>query len=290
LILPGRQSPAEEPPDVIVNHVSPGFFETMGMTILRGRGDPTSDAPKATGLVVNDSLARRYFPTVSPVGQRAGIGSPTMIEITGVARDAKYDDLRTPDAPAVFITSMQSGPQRAKTFEVRSVGDPLALAGAVRRRIAEIDRDLMVYDLKTESQQAGETIAAERLTAQLAACFGSLALIMAAIGLYGVIAFNAARRTSEIGIRVALGAQRWSVMWLVLRSTLAMAALGIAAGLPAALLLARLASSLLFGVSAADPPSILAAVALLLFSAVLAAAFPARRAARLDPAAALRSE
>jgi ABC-type antimicrobial peptide transport system permease subunit len=212
-----------------------------------------------------------------------------MMEIVGVVKDAKYVNLREANRSMVYVPFTQY-PSQITEVEVRTVGDPAAAIANVRREIAAVDRRLPVLQAAEMRDQVDASIAAERLVANLSSAFGLLALTLAAVGLYGVIAFVSARRTAEIGIRMALGAQRAQVLWLVMKDALQMLAAGAALGLPAAWAASRLVSSLLFGLRAEDPSTIIVATAVLMGVGALAGFLPARRAARVDPMVALRHE
>jgi ABC-type antimicrobial peptide transport system permease subunit len=182
------------------------------------------------------------------------------------------------------------GTLTAPAMMVSAAGDPVSIVETVRRALAEVDRGMPVLNIRTLNEQLDRGSITQRLTADLSACFGGLALLMAAIGLYGVMSYSMARRTSEIGIRMALGASQGSVIWMAMRETLWMVAVGVALGLGAARWLGRVVAHQLFGLSAADPVAIGAAVAVIVCAAAVAGFVPARRAARVDPMAALRSE
>jgi predicted lysophospholipase L1 biosynthesis ABC-type transport system permease subunit len=238
-------------------------------------------------------MARYFFQDGDPIGRRFGFGrdQPTDIEIVGVARDAKSSALRGEIPRAVWIPYLQDRDALgAMTFYVRhapGAGDvPSALRAAARR----IDPGVPLYDLKTMAAQAGESLLLERLVALLSTLFGVLATLLAAVGLYGVISYSVARRTREIGIRIALGAVRPAILWGVLREAALLLAVGLAAGLPLAYLLARLAEALLYGLSPTDPVALGGAAALLALIVLAAGSVPARRATRVDPMRALRFE
>jgi predicted permease len=276
--------------ELLVNWVSPEFFETLGMTLVAGRGFTAADegaAPRAA--VINETMARLFFPGGNAIGRRfIWNNDQPPIEVVGVAQDAKYDDLRSPVEPTFFVPLFAGTWQRAKTMEVRAAGDPAALTSAIRKRVAEVDPDLMLFNVRTLEDQARESMAEERLTAGLSGFFGVLALALACVGLYGVMAFHATRRTGEIGLRMALGARRGDVVRLMLRESAVLVLIGAAIAVPAALAAGRLLGSLLFGISPSDPWTIAAAVAVMFAAAMLATYAPARRAARVDPSVALR--
>jgi predicted lysophospholipase L1 biosynthesis ABC-type transport system permease subunit len=220
----------------------------------------------------------------------AGNAARPDIEIVGVVKDSKHTNVREEARPYVYLPYTQSASIGQATFYLRSARPPEALTAAIREVVHRRDADLPVFGVKTLQRQRDESLYGERLLMALSVCFGFLAALLAAIGLYGVMAYTVSRRTSEIGIRMALGASLRSIRGLVLREAVVMAAAGLAIGLPAALASGRLARSLLFGVQAGDP-RLLAATGLLLIGVMLLAAYvPARRATRVDPLVALRHE
>lgn len=295
-----------------VNIVSPSFFDTMQIPIVLGRRLLDSDTPAAPVVaVVNQTFARTYFPTVNPLGEQfwlggggEGTGSPLRRHLTaapnnrpflivGISRDAKYTELRSRIQPTIYEPYAQS-PTYETNFEVRYRGDETAVATAVRDAMRQIDPHMPIFDLRTQIEQSKESIAEERMFADLSSCMGSLALLLAAVGLYGVMSYSVRRRTSEIGVRMALGARRTAVLSMVLRESLVVVAAGVAVGVPMALVSAHAASSVLsdvlFGVRAADPLSIVLASFTLIVFAMLASYLPARRATKVDPMMALRYE
>jgi predicted permease len=279
--------------DVYANIVAANFFETMEIPILLGRGlSPRDDQREPKVAVINQTMARKYFGDENPIGRRFGFGGPEtsgQIEIVGVVRDAKYTDLRR-QTPPTFYVPYQQEPPGQMTFAVRAADDATALIAPIRETVREVDQKLPLSDVRTQSQQVNESIAQERLFATLSSFFGLLALLLASIGLYGVMSYSVARRTNEIGIRLALGAQRGDVMRLVLRETLLLVLIGLVIGLGAAMASTRLISSMLFGLTPNDPGTILLAALLLVAVATLAGYLPARRASRVDPMVALRYE
>jgi predicted permease len=237
-------------------------------------------------------MARKYFGETNPLGQRFGFGGPEtggQIEIVGVARDAKYTDLRRETPPTVYTPYQQETPGQVN-FAVRTAGDTGALTASIREAVRDVDKNLPLFNVKTQSQQADESLAQERLFATLSSFFGLLALLLASIGLYGVMSYNVARRTNEIGIRMALGARRGDVVRLVLQETLLLVLIGLVVGFGTALATTRLISSMLFGLTPNDPITIMLAAWLLIGVAMLAGYLPARRASRIDPMVALRYE
>ena len=274
--------------------VGPAYPQTMGMRIVQGRAVDVRDIAGGPRVaMVNEAFVRRYFPSVTAIGRHVGFeDSKPDIEIVGVLADAQFHDAREAAEPMAFPAMLQEQSQFALDceFAIRTAGDPAAATGEVRSAIAEVDPNLPVNDPRTLASQVSRTFDTVRLAARLVAFFGALALALAAIGLYGAIAQNVAQRTNEIGVRMALGAERSRVMAMILRQTAVLVAIGIAIGLPAAGGAARLVSSQLYGVSPIDPRSFALGIAVLAGVAMLAGYVPARRATRVDPVHALRSE
>jgi predicted permease len=272
--------------------VAPRFFETMGITIRLGRdfslGDRTG-SPKVA--IINETIARKYFAGENPIGKHVGTGRVPDMEIIGVIADTKYQKLRETIPNTAYVPMYQ--PQRwlgtGRTLHVRTFAGPAGMAAAVREQVHILDKNLPVQ-MRLLPELVDENLTQERLIATLSGVFGGLALLLTAMGLYGVIAYRVQRRTHEIGIRMSLGARRTEVLWMVLRDCLLLAAVGIAAGVPASLWLSRFVASQLFGVTATDGPTIVTATLLLLVVAAGAAYIPARNAARIDPMVALRYE
>jgi predicted permease len=285
-----------EPSDMYFNTVGPRFFETLGIPLVAGRAIGVQDdghAPRVA--VVNETAVRKFFNGTSPIGGRIHAASfgqgPVDFEVVGVVKDSKYDSLRKAAVPTMFLPYAQlTGAISSLTVAVRAAGDPSALGAALRSAVAEVDSDVPVNNLRTQAAQIAETLGTERAFTRLLVTFGLFALFLACIGLHGVTSYSVARRTSEIGIRVALGARRADVVWLVLRQVVAIAACGLAVGIPLAMLSTRLVRAMLYGVEPADPLSLALACAVMSVVAGLAGFFPARRAARLDPLKALRCE
>jgi ABC-type lipoprotein release transport system permease subunit len=238
--------------------------------------------------VINETMARHYFGSRSPIGRHYGYGS-MQFEIVGVVRDAKVRGPRSPLRPMAYRPIRQEM-DYARSLEVRTQGDPRTVASEIRKVIAKLAPNLPVQDVATLAERVNRLLAQERLIAELTGLFGLVALLLACIGIYGLISYAVARRTAEMGIRMALGARRASVVWLVLREALILVLIGLAAGIPLVSAAARLVKSLLFGVSPTDPATLVATAALMLFIAAVAAYLPARRASRVDPMAALRYE
>ncbi|HEX7360409.1 MAG TPA: ABC transporter permease, partial [Bryobacteraceae bacterium] len=278
-------------------YCSNSFLSTMRIPIVLGRDLSPADFDRPMrSAVVNETFVKKYLPHTNPIGQifyppDANGHNAQPVTIVGVARDAHYRSVRQRVPPTAYEPyPLRFSGDTNMVFVIRTSLAPLSIASAVRKAVAHVDTNLPVADMRTEREQIDRSLGTETMFASLVAIFGSIALILAAIGLYGVVAFSVARRTQEIGIRMALGARRGNVLWLVLRQSLFMAAAGIAVGVPCALALTKLVGTLLYGVKPNDPISIAAAVAAMVAVATLASWIPARRAARVDPMTALRYE
>jgi predicted permease len=277
------------------NLVGPKFFQMMGVPMLMGREfGPEDNEKSAKVAVVSEALARKYFGSANPVGRRIGITrtqTPASLEIVGVVKDTKYNSVREETPPMVYVPYLQSPmPLGDLKLHARTVGDPTALVSAVRREIQAVDRNLAVFDIRTLEQQVDQSLFAERLFVKLSSSFGFLALLLASIGLYGVMSYTVTRRTGEIGVRMALGAGRGSVLRLLLWDTLVLVLVGAALGVPAALAAGRVISSQMYGLTPGDPATISAATVVMAAVALLAGYLPARRASRVDPLMALRHD
>jgi predicted permease len=287
----------ERDQDIRLNQVSPGFFQTFGIGLLQGRAFAESDnetAPKVA--LLNETAARFYFGDRNPVGgqisfKRGANAAPLSYQVIGVVKDSRYSSLREPDTRLVYLPMTQALDQLGRlTLAVRAEGRATDLMNAVRNELRAAGNDILVTNVVTLNEQVDQSLLQERLVAMLSLFFGLLALLLAALGLYGVMSHDVARRTSEIGIRIALGANARQVVRLVLGQTLLWVALGEALGLGAALFATRWAESLLFGLKPNDPLTIGLAALVLLAVAGVAGYLPARRAAQVDPLVALRHE
>ena len=286
------------PPEMWVQwmQVFPNSFETLGIPLVAGRDFNEQDLQRTQELaVINESMARRFFSNENPVGQRFGIGSPenpgNIIEIIGVVKDAKYISLREAGRPMFYRAFSQATTSFGQmTLVARTEGDPSTLTSAVQREARALDPAMPVFTAETLDAQLDASLSQERLLAMLSSLFGGLALLLACIGLYGVMAYSVVRRTHEIGIRMALGAQRRSVVGLVMRQTILLVVIGVCIGLGVALASTHWLTSFLYGLSPHDPPTVAIASLLLLLVASLAIYLPARRAAQVDPMVALRHE
>ncbi|PYR93912.1 MAG: hypothetical protein DMF84_06660 [Acidobacteria bacterium] len=295
--IPGYPPLTNEPLTARYDSVSPGHFETIGMTIVAGRPfEDRDDAVDATPVtVVNESFARHFLSEhpAEAIGRTivlgAGAGKVKTFEVVGVVHDAKYNNLREAPKPLFFLPYAQMT-RSLRSLEVRTTQPLSAVAGPIRDALSSVTKDIMIRGIVPLAEQVDQSLAAEQLLLRLCVLFGGLALLLACIGLYGVVAYSIAERTTEIGIRVALGATPASVMRGVLRDTLALVVAGIAIGIPAALAAGRLLITFLYGLTPRDPATLAFATLTLLASAALAAALPALRAARIDPNVALRYE
>ena len=281
------------------DRVGSRYFETIGTRLLRGRAIDEHDTPATRRVaVVNETFARRFFSNEDPIGQHFGMRDVSHsgdFEIVGIVEDAKYQDTRGPAYATFFLPLLQTPPGEpvqgwVSAIELHVAGTPQNIEPAVREAIATIDPNLTVLKVVSFGEQVARNFNQERLIARLAELFGVLALILACVGLYGVTAYAVARRTNEIGIRMALGAERTQIFTLVLRSALVQLTWGMAIGIPVALAGGRVLADLLYGVKNYDPMIIGSAAIVLITSASLAAAVPARRASGVDPLVALRYE
>jgi predicted permease len=295
LEIEGYASKGRNDTVVYFNEVSDRYFETMRMERIAGRDFNSHDTPESPRVaIVNQTMAKRFFAGQNPVGKRfraeEGNRMGPWTEIVGVVRDSKYGSLREEIDPSAFVAGSQNDAHgMGYQFELRTAGAPAALASGAKAAIAEVNRDVSVQ-LKTLAAQVEDSLVRERLLASLSGFFGGLALLLATVGLYGVMSYNVARRRNEIGIRMALGAEHSRVLRMVLREVAILIGTGLAIGLGAAIGATRLIASFLYGTKANDPWTLTLAVAVLALVAAVAGFLPARSAARLDPMSALRDE
>lgn len=290
----GPQLP-EDLQDVDRIAISPNYFSTLGIPLLSGRELTEADGTTAPKVALaSESMVKRFFPGRNPIGMHFAFGGGNKvvpnIEIVGVVKDVKQEHVSTTPQPYVYIPYAQQSKLNGMTFYVRSERDPLLLAASLQGVVREMDANLPVYDVKTMERVLEEDLFSARIVASLSACFAGLAALLAALGIYGVLAYVVVQRTREIGIRMALGAVAGHVRLLILKEVGTMVLLGVGVGLPAAYALARFSESLLYGVRAGDLAVYAVGLGLIALIALAACFIPARRATRVDPLVALRYE
>lgn len=286
----GRDQPPGEWPEVEFRRALHGYFTAMGIPVLRGRGFNSTDAPPAPPVVViNQTMARQLFGEADPVGRRVRMSGGTQwITIVGVIGDVRHSDLESAPAPEMYVPGTQ-GPPGNPFIVVRTSVDPSGLAAAVRAEVQAVDKTIAAYDVRPMTQVRAASVSQRRFVLILVSAFGLLALVMAAVGVYGVMALVVSERAAEIGIRLALGAQPSAVLRLVVAQGVGLAAAGIAIGVAASMAIAPLLRTQLYGIRALDPPTVASVPALLLVVAAVACYLPARRAMAIDPVNALRA-
>jgi predicted permease len=284
-----------ELPDPHVNFVSPDYFKTLQIPLLAGRDFRATDvlgSPKVA--IVNEAFAKKYFGTTNALGHRMGMGidpgTKTDITIIGVARSTKYENMREEIPTEMFTPYAQREWVNTMTFYVRTPQNPELVFREIRKAVHDLDPNLPIFYLVTLERQMEYSLVTERLVATLSSGFGILATLLAAIGLYGVMAYTVERRTREIGIRMAIGAARADVLWLVLRDVFLLLAAGLVIGLPISWMLTQTVRSQLYGIQPADPLSIATAILLIAAVTVAAGYVPAQKATRVDPMNSLRYE
>jgi predicted permease len=291
-MVEGYQAKDGEDMQAFMNSISPGYFETMGVSIKEGRDFDRRDMQEDSKVaIVNQAFARHFFGNKSAVGRHlgrgGGPGTKFETEIVGVTADSLYEGPREGVRRQVFVPNWGN---QGVAFYVRAGLGSTSAYTAVRSEVKKLDASMPIYELKTLGGQLDETLLTERLIALLSAGFGLLATLLAALGLYGVMAFVVARRTKELGVRMALGAQPGSVIWLVMKDVLLLLVLGLAVGIPSAIALGRLVATQLYGIKANDPSIAVGSMLVLIVVATLAGFLPAQRASRIDPILALRYE
>jgi predicted permease len=296
-----QPAPPDQVHTVRYNIVSPRYFDTVGMRLVRGRGLEARDTPGTPMVaVINEAMARQFFPSADPIGRQIDWLPPSIkekvdpsarrtLEIVGIVADAKYNNLRQDAKPIIFLSMLQSA-RTLRSAEIRSTVPMATLVPQVRQALLEVTKDVMIRRVVTLEQQVDASLAPDRIIASVCGLFGSLALLLASVGLYGVVSYGVTQRTGEIGIRMALGASRTTVLGMVLRQSFLVVAAGIALGLPLAWIATRALTSFLYGLGPTDPLTISLAMLILLAVAGLAAWLPARRATQVDPMIALRHE
>jgi putative ABC transport system permease protein len=285
----GYQPKPNEDVELNTNIIGLNYFNTMGIPIVAGRDFNAQDRTGSPAVViVNEVFARRYVGG-NALGKRLRFGSGQFREIVGVVRNAKYRNLREEPLPFIYTPFAQE-PQTGMTLIVRTAGDPSALVGAVRNEVSAINKDVPLFAVQTMTERIDDQLATDRVIAVLLSVFGGCALLLAAIGIYGVVGYAVAQRTHEIGIRIALGADQRDILKLIVSQGMVLTAIGAGIGLALALAATQLLKSLLFGISATDPLTFVSVVIVLVGVALLACYLPARRAMKVDPLVALRYE
>jgi predicted permease len=287
--IPGSSS--DEGISILEMDVGESFMSTMSIPLLSGRDFSIADNETSNKvIIVNNTLAQRVFPNENPIGRLFNIGE-TDYQIIGVCRDIKYDNIKKASEPTIFYPYRQRPEEvYAVYYEIRTALPPLSLVPAVRKALAEIDENIPMADIKTQKIRLDESIAQERLFASLSTSLALLVVLLSCIGLFGLMAYNIAQRTSQFGVRIALGARPKDIALPVIREALLLAGVGIAIGVPVALGALRIVRSYLFGVGLYDPLTLVISACILLLVSVAAAWIPARRAAKIDPMEALRYE
>jgi putative ABC transport system permease protein len=291
-VVEGRPAP---PPEQVLDAeyrvVTPDYFATMGIPLARGEGITARHAAGSPAVVVvNETMAHRHWPGEDPIGKRINLGNPETAPwrtVIGVVRDIRHEGLDKVPYPQMYSPYAQF-PRRSMTLVARAAADPLGLAPGVRREVAALDKDLPLYNVRTMEQVVAESVARQRFTMLLIAVFAGVGLLLASVGIYGVISYTVSQRRHELSVRLALGAQARDIVRMVVGQGMLLALGGIGAGLAAAFLLTRVMASLLYGVSATDPLTFALVPLALAGVALLASLIPARRATRVDPAGALR--
>jgi predicted permease len=294
--VPGHVAPPGENVISSVNGVAPRYFETVGTPLLRGRPIGREDKANSPRVaVVNETFASAFFPRDEALGRRVRFGEPGLSgdwEIVGVMKDSKYNSPRETAQRMVYVplTQLSADDRYAGFMQVRTTADPARAAAAVRQALSEVDHDLPVLGVTTMREEVARFTTQEALISRLSGFFSLLAVLLAGIGLYGIMSYAVARRTNEIGIRLALGAGRNGVLWMVLKESLRLLAAGLALGVPLALAATGLVRTHLFGLGPSDPVTLAAAITCISVATALAGYLPARRATRVDPMVALRYE
>jgi predicted permease len=286
----GRAPGPEANREIYLNWVAPRYFETLGVPLIAGRDFGSHDTPDSPRVVIlNRTMARVFFGDANPIGQRIRVEDNDIREVVGVVGDSHYLEIREKITPTLYLNTFQS-PSPGSEFALRATGDPNAAVSAVRREIERHVKGMAIANVRTLASQVDSWMVQERLVALLSSCFSGLALFIAAVGLDGVLSYTVARRTREIGIRIALGARSRDVMAMILKEITRLVCLGLAFGVPLALILGRFIADLLYELEPTDPLTIVAGILVMLIVALLAGYVPARRASRVDPMTSLRCE
>lgn len=296
VFVQGRIPAPGENTTALMNMIGPDFFKTLRIPLLQGRDFTLRDSASVPEVaIINETMARYYFGHEPPVGKRLSFQGPGEgeIEIIGVAKDIKYSSLRETAPRMIYVPYLQTPPGSlpfGMTLEIRTAGNPDSYIGSIRDAIRSVESEIPILGFTTVAEHVNESLGQDRLVAQLSSLFGALALVLASIGLYGVMTYMVTRRTAEIGVRMALGAQRSDVLWMVLRESLGLAAAGLALGALVWLALGRFISSQLYDVTPYDPLTLGIVLVILTWVTLVACYIPARRAAKVDPMVALRHE
>lgn len=294
--IDGRPTPPNEDISTLLNRASTGYFETLGIPLLRGRSiQPIDNADAPKSAVVNKTFADRYFPNGDAIGHTFTIADPAapgVWRIVGIVRDSQHESPAEKPQPFAYlaVTQLTGDDQYVYWLQVRSAGDPAKITGEIRAALAEIDPNLPVLKTQTIIEQFDDLIDQQTFVSKLADFFALLALTLACIGLYGVMTYSVVRRTNELGVRMALGASRPMLLWMVLKESIAMLVLGILLGIPVSLAASRAIRAGLFGVDPTDPLTLFMAVLMISGCLFAGSYIPARRAAKIDPMTALRYE
>jgi predicted permease len=274
-----------------MNWVAPRYFETLGVPLIAGRDFSFHDTLESPRVVIlSQTMTRVFFGDANPIGHRIRVGDNDVREVVGVVADSHYLEVRENVTPTIYLNSFQSQAPAGSEFAIRTAVDPNAVAPAVSREIEHQVKGMAIAKVRALTSQVDSWIVQERLVAMLSSCFGGLALFIAAVGLYGVLSYTVARRTQEIGVRMALGAQPRDVVAMILKEIICLVCLGLALGIPLALVLGRFVADLLYGLTSTDPLTIVAGTMVMLIVTLLAGYVPARRASRVDPMVSLRCE
>jgi len=286
----GRAPGPEADREIYLNWVAPRYFETLGVPLIAGRDFDSHDTPESPRVVIiNQTMARVFFGDANPIRSRIRVEDNDIREVVGVVGDSHYLEIREKITPTLYLNTFQARATGSE-FAIRATGNPNAVIPAVRREIENQTKGVAISNVRTLVSQVDAWILQERLVALLSSCFGGLALFIAAVGLYGVLSYAVARRTQEIGIRMALGAQSHDVVAMILKEIVWLVCFGLALGIPLALVLGRFVADLLYGLTPADPLTIASGALVMLIVALFAGYIPARRASRVDPMVALRCE